>query len=186
MIPASCVWGRFLCFEIAPGVHPLTDARALSLLEGPTLANNKSARKRIRVAERNRVQNRTYRSAARTLVKKAELAISAGDAEQANVAVGKAVSMLDRAYTKNVIHRNNAARRKSRLIAKYNAAFSAYRPRDPVKTTNRAPESPDSGARCCCLLLTFRPVCQRLIGAVRRCVESSRRVHPADPSARRS
>lgn len=89
------------------------------------MANSKSARKRIRTAERNRVQNRPYRSAARTLVKKAELAIAAGEQEAANEAVGKAVQMLDRANSKNVIHRNNAARRKSRLMAKYNAAFAA-------------------------------------------------------------
>lgn len=89
------------------------------------MANSKSARKRIRTAERNRLQNRVYRSAARTLVKKAELAITAGDQEAATTAVGNAVRMLDRAYSKNVIHRNNAARRKSRLIAKFSSAFSA-------------------------------------------------------------
>ncbi|MCO5214855.1 MAG: 30S ribosomal protein S20 [Thermomicrobiales bacterium] len=89
------------------------------------MANSKSARKRIRTAERNRVQNRPYRSAARTLVKKAELAIAAGEQEAATEAVGKAVQMLDRANSKNVIHKNNAARRKSRLMAKYNAAFAA-------------------------------------------------------------
>lgn len=89
------------------------------------MANSKSARKRIRTAERNRVQNRVYRSSARTLVKKAEMAITAGDQDTANAAVGQAVQMLDRAYSKNVIHRNNAARRKSRLMAKFNGAFSA-------------------------------------------------------------
>ena len=89
------------------------------------MANSKSARKRIRTAERNRIQNRVYRSAARTLVKKAELAITAGDQDAATAAVSSAVSMLDRAYSKNVIHRNNAARRKSRLIGKFNGAFSA-------------------------------------------------------------
>lgn len=89
------------------------------------MANSKSARKRIRTAERNRIQNRVYRSAARTLVKRAELAITGGNQDAATAAVGNAVKMLDRAYSKNVIHRNNAARRKSRLIAKFNGAFSA-------------------------------------------------------------
>lgn len=89
------------------------------------MANSKSARKRIRTNERNRVTNRPYRSASRTLVKKAELAIAAGDQEAANEAVGRAVAMLDRAYSKNVIHKNNAARRKSRLMGKFHAAFSA-------------------------------------------------------------
>jgi small subunit ribosomal protein S20 len=84
------------------------------------LANNKSAEKRIRVAERRRLRNRPYRSAARTYVKKALVAIQSGDADAASTAVGSAISMLDRVAGKGIIHRNNAARRKSRLMAKYN------------------------------------------------------------------
>jgi small subunit ribosomal protein S20 len=84
------------------------------------LANSKSAEKRIRVAERRRQRNRPYRSAARTYVKKALLAIQGGNAEEASVAVGNAISMLDRVAGKGVIHKNNAARRKSRLMARYN------------------------------------------------------------------
>lgn len=86
------------------------------------MANSKSAEKRIRVGERRRLSNRPYRSAARTLVKRAELAIGAGDKEAAQVAVGKAISMLDRTAGKGIVHPNNAARRKSRLMAKFNAA----------------------------------------------------------------
>jgi small subunit ribosomal protein S20 len=84
------------------------------------LANNKSAKKRIRVAERRRQRNRPYRTAARTYVKKAEVAIRAGDSETAATAVGDAISMLDRVAGKGIIHKNNAARRKSRLMAKFN------------------------------------------------------------------
>jgi small subunit ribosomal protein S20 len=84
------------------------------------LANSKSAEKRIHVAERRRQRNRPYRSAARTYVKKALLAIQGGDPDEASVAVGNAISMLDRVAGKGVIHKNNAARRKSRLMAKYN------------------------------------------------------------------
>ena len=84
------------------------------------MANNKSAEKRIRVAERRRQRNRPYRSAARTYVKKALLAIQSGEPETAAVAVRSAVSMLDRVADKGIIHKNNAARRKSRLMAKYN------------------------------------------------------------------
>ena len=83
------------------------------------MANSKSALKRVRVAERNRLHNRPYRSAARTLVKKAELAIQNGDAE-ATQAVQRAIAMLDRVSGKGIIHKNNAARRKSRLMAKFN------------------------------------------------------------------
>ncbi len=89
------------------------------------LANNKSARKRILINERKRVRNRPFRTAARTYVKKAELAIQAGDVNEAAAAVGDAISVLDRVASKRVIHPNNAARRKSRLMAKYNAMSNA-------------------------------------------------------------
>ena len=72
------------------------------------------------MSERRRARNRPYRTAARTFVKKAELAIRAGDQGTATAAVGDAISMLDRVASKGVIHRNNAARRKSRLMAKFN------------------------------------------------------------------
>lgn len=84
------------------------------------MANSKSALKRVRVAERRRLRNRTYRSAARTLVRRAESVIATGDVDAAAAAVGSAMSMLDRTAGKDVIHRNNAARRKSRLMSKYN------------------------------------------------------------------
>ncbi len=92
-----------------------TDSERLS-----GVANSKSAKKRIRVAEQRRARNRPYRSAARTFVKKAELAIRAGDQTVASTAVGDAISMLDRVAGKGIIHKNNAARRKSRLMAKFN------------------------------------------------------------------
>ena len=94
------------------------------------MANSKSALKRVRVAERNHLRNRPYRSASRTLVKKAEFAIqnlkseTIGQAE-AQEAVTKAVAMLDRTAGKGIIHPNNAARRKSRLLKKYNGVAGA-------------------------------------------------------------
>ena len=84
------------------------------------MANSKSALKRVRVSERRRIRNRTFRSAARTVVRRAESIIATGDADAAATAVGTAVSMLDRTAGKGIIHPNNAARRKSRLMAKYN------------------------------------------------------------------
>ena len=89
------------------------------------MANNKSAEKRIRVAERRRLRNRPYRTAARTFVKKAEVAIRVGDPATAATAVGDAISMLDRVAGKGIIHKNNAARRKSRLMAKFNRMIAA-------------------------------------------------------------
>ncbi|MCC7021699.1 MAG: 30S ribosomal protein S20 [Thermomicrobiales bacterium] len=89
------------------------------------MANSKSSEKRIRVAERRRERNKPLRTEARTFVKKAEVAIAAGDAAAAEAAMREAVSVLDRVAGKGVIHKNNAARRKSRLIAKYQALLSA-------------------------------------------------------------
>jgi small subunit ribosomal protein S20 len=89
------------------------------------LANSKSSQKRIRVAERRREQNKPLRTEARTFVKKAEVAIASGDAVAAEAAMREAESVLDRVAGKGVIHKNNAARRKSRLIAKYQALLAA-------------------------------------------------------------
>ncbi|MDI3341506.1 MAG: 30S ribosomal protein S20 [Sphaerobacter sp.] len=84
------------------------------------MPNTKSAAKRVRVAERRRLRNRIFRSAARTYIRKAERFINAGDAEAAAAAVGDAISTLDKAAIKGIIHPNNAARRKSRLMKKFN------------------------------------------------------------------
>ena len=74
------------------------------------------AKKTARVQERRRVANRQVRSTTRTAVRKAVRAMDAGEAPEAAAAVAQAISALDRADTKGVIHRNNAARRKSRLM----------------------------------------------------------------------
>ncbi len=66
-----------------------------------------------------------WRSAARTFVKKARKLIEAGDLEAAARAVGDAISILDRAAAKGAIHKNNAARRKSRLMKRFNALVKA-------------------------------------------------------------
>jgi small subunit ribosomal protein S20 len=84
------------------------------------LANTKSAIKRLRSAERRRVHNRVYRVGARTAVKKARRAMDMGDLEQAREAVRAAASALDKAAEKGIIHKNNAARRKSRLMRQLN------------------------------------------------------------------
>ena len=80
------------------------------------MANTKSAIKRLRTAERRHLRNRVYRGGARTAVKKARLLIEAGRLEEAREAVRVAVSALDKAAEKGIIHKNNAARRKSRLV----------------------------------------------------------------------
>jgi len=85
------------------------------------LANIKSAIKRIRQSEKRRVRNRAVRSRMRTYVKQANTAIVTGE-EDAVEAVRAAISELDRAEKKGTIPSNNAARRKSRLMKKLNAA----------------------------------------------------------------
>lgn len=72
-----------------------------------------------------RLRNRFFRTTTRTLVGKARRAIAGGDRENAAAAVGEAVKQLDKAAGKGVIHRNNAARRKSRLMAAFAKAFGA-------------------------------------------------------------
>ena len=83
------------------------------------MANTKSAIKRIKTSEKRRQRNQAVKSATRTYVKKARTAIAQNPAE-AQVDVVAAISALDRAVSKGVIHRNNAARRKSRLMKRLN------------------------------------------------------------------
>lgn len=89
------------------------------------MANTKSALKMIRVSERRRQHNRPIRSALKTYVGKAVKAIGQNDPSLAESAVRSAVKELDKAATKGVIHPNNAARRKSRLMKRLNRASAA-------------------------------------------------------------
>ena len=82
----------------------------------------KSAQKQVRVSERKRLRNLPIRSQCKTSITKAEKLIFAGKLDEAAVAVTEAVSTLDKAAEKGVIHANNAARRKSRLLKKLNSA----------------------------------------------------------------
>ena len=75
------------------------------------MANSKSAKKRIRVAERRRERNKPLRTEARTFVKKAEVAIASGDAETAEAATLQAVSVLARVAARRGCATPNAPRR---------------------------------------------------------------------------
>src|SRR5579875_1432168 len=81
--------------------------------------NLRSSIKRVRVSAKKAARNRPIRAMTRTLVAHAEAAI-AGTSEESAAAVQRALRQLDRAVSKGVIHRNNAARRKSRLMKKLN------------------------------------------------------------------
>lgn len=86
------------------------------------MANTQSAIKRIRSSARKRARNRAVRSAASTQVKKLRALIAQGRLEEAETAVTTAYRVLDKATAKGVLHPNNAARRKSRLMARLNRA----------------------------------------------------------------
>ena len=83
------------------------------------------SKKAARSANRKRVQNRAVRSATRTIVGKAVTSLKGDDVEEAETATLRAVRSLDKADTKGILHRNNAARKKSRLVTKLNALKSS-------------------------------------------------------------
>ena len=89
------------------------------------MANTQSAIKRLRSSERRRLHNRVFRGGARTAVKRARHLLETGKVEEAREAVQVAVRALDKAAAKGIIHKNNAARRKSRLVRQLNQAEKA-------------------------------------------------------------
>jgi len=85
------------------------------------LANSAQARKRARQAEKRRVHNASQRSMVRTYIKRVDSAIASGDAEAANAALTQAMPLIDKMVTKGIMHKNKAARHKSRLNKKVKA-----------------------------------------------------------------
>ena len=80
------------------------------------MANTKSAIKRIKQNHKRRIRNRLVTGRARTYVKHAHTAMEKGTLEESQSATVTAISALDKAAEKGIIHKNNAARRKSRLM----------------------------------------------------------------------
>jgi small subunit ribosomal protein S20 len=85
---------------------------------------SKSAQKQVRVAERRQQRNKSVRSQVKTNITKAEKLIFSGELEAARKAVVTATASLDKAAEKGIIHSNNAARRKSRLMKKLNETIA--------------------------------------------------------------
>ena len=81
---------------------------------------SKGTQKAVQVAERRRKRNRSVRRAVKTYVASSEKLIASGEVGEAKAMMAQAISVLDRAARKGVIHRNNAARRKSRLMKRFN------------------------------------------------------------------
>ena len=94
------------------------------------MPQTKAAKKQVRASKPRQARNKSARSLCKSRISKAEKIILSGDAEAGQPAVTEAISALDKAATKGVIHANNAARRKSRLMKKLNSVPAA------------APESP--------------------------------------------
>jgi len=82
----------------------------------------------MRTAARRQERNTQVNTLTKTEVKKANKAIAAGDMGSAKVAVTDAVSALDKAIGKKILHKNNAARRKSRMVKKLNKMQAAVKP----------------------------------------------------------
>ena len=85
------------------------------------MANTASTKKRVRQNEKRRLRNRVWLTRARSTVKQARIAIDSKDSEASIAAVNTAIASLDQAASKGVIHKRNAARRKSRLMKKLSA-----------------------------------------------------------------
>lgn len=86
------------------------------------MPNIKSAKKRVLVTEVRNLRNRMVKSQVKTAFKKFELATAAGDKQAAQAAYSQAVSAVDKAAAKGVIHKNAASRHKSRMANKLNRA----------------------------------------------------------------
>ena len=88
----------------------------------PSVANNKSAKKRIQIAERNRLVNKSYKSIVRTLTKKTLESCerykkdpNENNENLVKTSLSKAYSLIDKAVKKNVLHKNNGANKKSKI-----------------------------------------------------------------------
>ena len=85
------------------------------------MANIKSSAKRILVSRANAARNKADKSELKTVIKKFEAAVAEGNQENTEAAYKAAVKSVDRAVSKGLIHKNNAARKKSKMAAKVNA-----------------------------------------------------------------
>ena len=104
------------------------------------MPQTKSAKKEMRAAKKRRQRNKTARSLCKSRITKAETLIFSGEPEKGKESVAAAISSLDKAAEKGIIHANNAARRKSRLMKKLNQAQLQPPAEEPVEET---PDNPD-------------------------------------------
>lgn len=89
------------------------------------MANIKSQKKRNKTNEKARLRNRSIKSELKTATRRVNEAIEAGDAEKIQEAARKACRLMDKAAGKGIIHKNQAANRKSGIMARVNKALAA-------------------------------------------------------------
>ena len=86
------------------------------------MPNHKSSEKRVRQSEKRRAINRGHRTKVRTYIKKLRSALDAGKSDDIQAVLPEAISVIDKSVQKGVMHKNAAARYKSRLTVKANRA----------------------------------------------------------------
>ena len=84
------------------------------------MPNIKSAEKRVLIGKARNARNKASKSALRTLLKKFDTAVAGGDRGEAEATLKAAVKSVDRAVSKGLLHKNNAARKKSRMACELN------------------------------------------------------------------
>ncbi len=82
------------------------------------MPNIKSAKKRVKVTEKKTIINLSHKTALKTAIKKFEAAVEAGDKDNAKVLFNEAAKKLDQSVNRGILHKNNAARKKSQLALK--------------------------------------------------------------------
>ncbi len=107
--------------ESAVSVFESTQQLKFNMKEVLTLANIKSAKKRILVTQTKTQRNKSIKSRVKTSIKKVEAAVAAKNAEEAASALQLAISEISKATSKGIYHKNNAARKVSRLTKAVNA-----------------------------------------------------------------
>jgi len=97
------------------------------------MPNIKSAKKRVKTNERDTIRNRHYKSMVRTKIKNLQEAIESGDKAKVPILLKDALKTIGRVASKGILHKNNAARKKSRLTRKVNT-FLASTPIQPLES----------------------------------------------------
>jgi small subunit ribosomal protein S20 len=120
---SQVAFSKLKCYNSYP--YKYTEMLFFKFRRLSRLANVKSAIKSIRQDVRKTARNRPVRSSLKTYVKNAVTRIATGEEATSQEAVRIAISKLDKAAQKGIIHKNQAARRKSRLARKLNKQFAA-------------------------------------------------------------